>query len=96
MHIKLSKLKQGPIQNEVLPNGFIGKVMQYKEILKEVETSSLEEAINNFQKDLHPERELLLWQSIARCYEAELIRNPTTSLGQKKGLFKSLLAATLI
>lgn len=43
--IKVSDIKIGPIRQEVLPDGFVGRVQKYKEILKEVETSSIEETL---------------------------------------------------
>jgi hypothetical protein len=95
MRIKLSELKHGPIGQEILPEGFIDRVQKYKAMLKEVETSSVEETVSNFQRDLHPERELLIWESITHCYQADIIKNPKWSLAQKKKRFQELLTATL-
>lgn len=95
MHIKLSDLKHGPIQHEVLPEGFINKVQKYKHTLKEVEKTSLEEVVSNFQRDFRPERELLIWETIAQCYETYVTENPKASLKQRKKHFADLLVGTM-
>lgn len=93
--IKISDLKSGPIRQTVLPKDFIVRVQKIKEVLKEVETSSLEEIISNFQRDLHPEKELLIWEAIANSYKINTDRNQNWSISQKRTAFKELLGATL-
>jgi hypothetical protein len=93
--VKLSEIKMGPIRQVVLPDGFIVRVQKYKEILKEVETSTIEEAISNFQRDLYPETELLIWESIAHCYKIGLETNPKWSIATKKKVFSNILKSTL-
>lgn len=93
--IRLSDLRFGPIRNKVLPEGFILRVQDYKDKSKEVETSSLEEAISNFQRDLHPESELKIWEAIAELYETKVKGNPDWTTKQKKECFKKLLLSTM-
>lgn len=93
--VKISELHSGQIRQEVLPVGFIARVLQFKEILKEVETSSLEETVSNFQRDVHPERELLIWEKIAEHYALSVKEHPEWELLEKKELFKMLLGASL-
>jgi len=93
--IKMSDLKSGPIRQEILPEGFIIRVQKFKEILKEVETISLEETISNFQRDLCPEKELIIWEKIANQYDLIVSNNPNLSIPEKKMAFKELLMATL-
>ena len=91
--IKLSELQMSPIRDENLPDGFIKRVQKYKEVLWEVETTSLEEAISNFQRDLYPMTELIIWEKIASDY-AEVSKNkPEWTLAEKKELFGKLLIA---
>jgi len=90
--IDIKKIKKSGIRNEQLPDGFIARVQEYKEILKEVETSSLEETITNFQRDLFPESELLLWENIASLYQAQIRENPNSALEQKKQIFRDIFS----
>lgn len=93
--IKLSKIKIGPIRQAVLPEGFILRVQKLKEVLKEVETTSLETTISNFQRDLHPENELAIWEAIAQYYASMTKGNPKLTLPEKKKAFGDILRASL-
>lgn len=93
--VKISDLKEGPLRHEKLPNGFILRVIQYKDILKEVEKSSLEQAVSNFQRDLNPEKELMIWEAIAEFYQDKLNEYPNASTKEKKEIFKEALMYTL-
>ena len=66
-----------------------------KEILREVETSPLEQAINCFQRDLHPEKELLIWENISSSYELNAKNNPEWTIAEKEKAFGKLLLASL-
>lgn len=93
--IDITKLNKSGIRHEMLPDGFIVRVLKYKEILKEVETLSLEETISNFQRDMFPETELNVWESIATCFELHCHNNPYWTIEQKKQAFIELLTSTL-
>ena len=93
--VKVSDLKKNMVQERPLPLGFINRVIAYKAILKEVETSDLEKTINNFQRDIYPEYELEVWEGIAESYQRglEIMDNPT--LEDKKDWYQQLLEASL-
>ena len=93
--VKISNLKSGPIRQDILPVGFIERVINYKNKLKEVENMSLEETISNFQRDLHPERELEFWERISNKYEIIVNDNQGLSIVQKKELFEKLLLVSM-
>lgn len=91
--IKLSELQMSQIRHEKLPDGFIARVQKYKEALREVETTSLEEATSNFQRDLYPMTELIIWEKIASNYAESCKNNPKWTLAERKELFSRLLLA---
>ncbi len=93
--IKTLNIKLGKVRDDILPEGFIFRVQKYKEILREVETSSLEEAINNFQRDLHPENELIIWEHIANCYATIMQDNVDRTMAEKKKIFREILISTM-
>ena len=93
--VDIKDLKPSNIRQEVLPNGFIERVRKYKEILKDVETSSLELTVSNFQRDLHPEKELIIWENIASIYQEILKETPKLTTRKKKGLFVEILKSTM-
>jgi hypothetical protein len=93
--MKVSDIKMSGLRHEKLPEGFIKRVIEYKKILKEVEQTSLEEAVSNFQRDLNPESELVIWEAIANFYQGKLKDYPKASLEDKKEVFKKALLYTM-
>ena len=93
--IKVKDLKTGPVLDRSLPEGFIKRVIEYKGKLSEVETSSLEETVLNFQRDHYPERELEVWEQIAEMYINECNLNKNWKLTDKKRYFKTVIAQSL-
>ena len=74
-----------------LSESFVERVRSFKNILKEVETSTVEEALANFQKDRNPESELELWEHMALAYQDFNETNPTLTLEEKKDVLRVLL-----
>lgn len=92
---KLSDLKAGPIRHETLPDDFIQRVRDFKQALAEVETSSIESTLENFQRDAHPEQELILWEHIAKMYQWTIVANAGLSLPQKKEVLGLLIGLSM-
>ena len=95
MKVKLSELKQNEIQNPILPNGFIKRVIDYKAILGDIENSTIEEAVNNFQRDKEPEKELQIWEKITNLYQSFIAENKITDFTQKKDIFRTILGKSM-
>ncbi len=93
--VKISDLKQGPIRDRVLPEGFIARVQKYKVILAEVEKTNLEETVANFMRDNDPVTELILWEHIASIYKWAMVANPSLSLDEKKDVLGLLLTLSM-
>jgi hypothetical protein len=93
--VKISDLNPGPIQHEVLPDGFIDRIRNFKQILIDVDETSLEEAVSNFQRDARPERELALWEHLAEKYQVYITRHDISSVEVKKEVFRVLFGFTL-
>jgi hypothetical protein len=55
--------------------------------LAEVCPISAEEWLNGFQRDHHPEREIVWWERLARCY-SDFTAEKTLSLEQRQAAFK--------
>ena len=92
---KLSELKEGPIRHQSLPDSFVERVKNYKQVLAEVETSSIESTLENFQRDANPETELILWEHIAKIYQWSIVANSGLSLEQKKEVFNIVLGLSM-
>jgi hypothetical protein len=88
-------IEEGPIRHHVLPDDFLQRVRAYKEILREVDNVALDEVIDDFRRDAHPEREIAVWERIAHTYALFLSHNPTDNLAVKRDIFSVVLMASL-
>lgn len=95
MKTKISELKQNDIQNPILPKGFIERVIKYKATLGEVESSTIEEAVSNFQRDAEPEKELKIWEKITEAYQSLIKVNNIIDFTERRDIFRTLLGKSM-
>ena len=93
--VKISELKYNSIQHSTLPKKLIERIKLFKGILAEVETSSLEETITNFKRDLYPENEIRIWEKITKYYQSFITENKIEDLAIQKEVFKTILATSM-
>ncbi len=93
--IKLTTLKKGPIRHPVLPAELFLRIKAFKEILAEVDNMTLDEVMDDFKRDAHPEKEIAVWERIANTYKLFLLHNPTDDLPVKHDVFSVLLMTSL-
>lgn len=93
--VPLSELHPGPILHPTLPDSVIERIKAFKEILGDVDETSLEKTIDNFKRDTHPENEVVIWERIASTFQMFLSHNPTTDLAIKKDIFTVLVGASM-
>lgn len=91
----ISNLKKGPIQHSSLPTNFIERVRDFKQALAEVENMTLEETLDNFSRDANPEKELLLWERIARLYKNYVSQEKIVATNIKREVFTVLLSTSV-
>jgi len=93
--IKLNQRQKGPVRHPALPEDLIQRIKVFKEILAEVDNMTLDEVIDDFNRDLHPEKEVAVWERIASIYQLFLLHNPTDDLAVKHDVFSVLLMTSL-
>lgn len=93
--IRLTQLKKGPVRHPVLPEDLFLRVKAFKEILAEVDNMTLDEVIEDFARDAHPDSEIAVWERIANTYQLFLLHNPTNDLAIKHDVFSVLLMTSL-
>jgi hypothetical protein len=84
-HIKLEHLKPGP-RHEQLPPSLIARIEALRSTLESVYPLSMAEWLDGFQRDAHPEEEVLWWERLARCYGEYISRNELNA-EQRKAAF---------
>ena len=65
--IRLKDIKQGPLRHRTLPSTLLLRIRALHAQLKGYDgCGSLANWMEGFQRDMHPEREVAIWESIAR------------------------------
>ena len=62
-----------------------------QQALIEVNDTSLEETLDNFRKDLNPDSEIEIWETIAGAYQQMLQKKPNSSLEERQDVYRLLL-----
>lgn len=94
-NIPISVLQPGPVRHPQLAPDLIERINAFKQILAEVDTTSLDQAIDNFKRDQHPAREVAICDRIASTYQLYLSHNPTEDLSTKKDIYRVVLGASM-
>ena len=93
--VKISDLKAGPIRHTTLPDELIKRIKAFKQILTDVEKTSLEQTIDGFQRDMHPKNEIKIWEHIASVYQSYILEKAIKDLAIKKEVFSVVLRTSM-
>lgn len=63
-----NELEPGPIRHESLPVDLLGRIRRIHDTFAEIDGISLEDRIDSFRRDVHPENEVALWELVAEAY----------------------------
>lgn len=85
------KLQLSPIRHSQLPDDLIARVRALEAAFAEVYPSTYEEWIEGFQRDLHPEKEIAVWEHIAAGF-TKFVAGRDLPLEARKEAFGILLA----
>jgi hypothetical protein len=93
--IKLSNIDAGPIRHATLPEWFLERVTAYKAKLGNVEPSTIEKTLQDFQRDVNPERELEVWERITDAYVMYVGKNNVRDHRTNRHVFAELLGESM-
>jgi hypothetical protein len=66
---KVSELKHGPIRHKNLPESLLNRITLIHRAFAPYLSPSLEQTIESFKRDMHPEREIRIWEKMAFIVE---------------------------
>lgn len=92
--VMLRDLKPSSRRYEALPNELLVRVRLIHQVLGDVVEKTLNEMVDLFCRDLHPQREIEVWERIAVAYR-EVQDEFSLSSGEKRILFKTLLGLSM-
>ena len=90
----LRDLKPSSRRHETLPNTFLVRVRLVHQILGDVIDQTLDGMVDLFCRDLHPHREIEVWERIAATYQ-EVQGKFSLSSEEKHTLMKTLLGLSM-
>jgi hypothetical protein len=90
----VNELKPGPIRHREVPAALVTRIQAIRLTLDEVYPKSIAEWLDGFQRDVHPESEVLWWERLARCY-AEYTGSQDINAEQREALFNVILKLML-
>jgi hypothetical protein len=68
MRIKTADLKPGPIRHQQLPPELMTRIESLHSTFQDMYPMSMTEWADGFQRDAHPEQEVMWWERLAWCY----------------------------
>jgi hypothetical protein len=92
--VKLSEVELGPHQHATLPAELIERIKAYKQILGDADAVSVDEAIDDFRRDLNPEKEVVIWERIAHVFKNFTERHRISRLDRFEVLRVVLMLST--
>jgi hypothetical protein len=84
-------LESGPIRHEELTPEQIQRLRKIHDTLNEVDPSDFDKMVEDFKRDLHPDREILIWEQIVAAYQSYCSTRRLT-LPAKQDVLRILLA----
>ena len=86
-----NELKDGPIRHHDLPASLLVRIRNIHFALRDIDSMSLEKTMENFQRDLRPENEVVVWERIicALYIAMDAFDKPTLEI--KEQVFNVLL-----
>lgn len=90
----LASLKPEPIKRQGLSPKQMERIYKLRDTLAEVERSPIERWVDNFKRDVDPDKELTIWERIADGYARHCSRK-RLSLEAKEDVFQLLLLRSM-
>lgn len=84
----------GPIQHDSLHPALLARIEKIARILEEVDGQPAAEWMKDFQRDQNPEKEVIIWETVAATYQV-FTRKRSLTLEAKKEAFHLLLMRSM-
>lgn len=74
--VSTKDLKRGPVQHTTLPQALVTRIQYLHSVFHRYDKMPLKTWLENFQRDLRPEREIVIWEAMARAHNAFAEKHP--------------------
>jgi len=93
--MEIAGLQPGPIQHETLSDTLVRRIIAIHDFVNDVLPAPLEKRIDDFRRDLNPEREIQVWERIVGAYR-ELTSDDDLDLASKREALSALIELTML
>jgi len=93
--VPVDQLERGPIRHEELTEEQMARLQVLQQTLDEVFPSPIEDWVVSFKREQYPERELRIWEAIARAY-ASYCSTRQLNLARKKEIYEIILIRSML
>jgi hypothetical protein len=92
-NIPIKQLRVAPIRHEKLTPEQELRARAIHETFYEQDPRSLAKALEDFRRDMHPDREIAIWERMAEAYRRQVSAHKTKK--ERKKLFERILRGSL-
>ena len=86
-----SKLRPGPIRHDELPADLVARITKLHDTFQDVDPTPLAKWLDDFKRDEHPDREVEIYEAMARAY-TEYCRGRTLTEDAKREVYGLVIA----
>ena len=94
--ININDLTMNNIVHDELPDELVKRIKMFHSTLSEVNLTDLETTLTNFKRDMNPEAEVEVWETITSAYENSLKELNIESIGVKNEAYNLLLLRSMM
>jgi hypothetical protein len=95
-NVPLDQIHPNRIVHDTLSKEQITQITKIQTTFAEVNPSTLEETIRNFQRDQNPDNEIRSWLTMAAVYEKFISSKPVMEISKKKEVYKLILFRSMM
>ena len=89
-----NEIQPGPVQRDSLTDSQMQRVRALQKVFVEVDGQSVDQWVDNFKRDLDPDRELAIWEKMCSAYSA-YCDDRDLSVDAKKEVYKVVLLRSM-
>ena len=89
-----NEIQPGPVQRDSLTDSQMERVRALQKVFVEVDGQSVDQWVDNFKRDLNPDRELAIWEKMCSAYSA-YCDDRDLNIDAKKEVYKVVLLRSM-
>lgn len=93
--VRLDQIRMGPIRHETLPQELVVRIRNIHFVLQDLFGDALSETMDNFRRDIDPEKEVRIWERVIAAYYMAVDSLKITKQADRKELLGNVLSASM-